>query len=178
MLHRPYIRQAVRKEVEERAPKNEEGQYLDANTGKPIEGSYDLGHVRGHEFRTEKAIAEKEGLTQAQFNDKMNNPDLYQIEDPSTNRSHIYEEHETKEEVKENKETKNESVEEKTVETENEMEVETSTEAKSAAETEGLSEAETDNASESTSVKVSESNVESQADTSGEGEGEGEGQGM
>lgn len=91
MLHRPYIRSEVRAEVEARAEKNEQGQFLDANTGKPIEGQYDLGHKAGHEFRTEQALAEQEGLTQAEFNDKMNNPDLYQIEDPSSNRSHKFE---------------------------------------------------------------------------------------
>ena len=91
MLHRPYIRQSVRAEVESRAQKNEKGQFLDANTGKAIEGKYDLGHKAGHEFRSEKAKAEAEGLTQKEFNDRMNNPDLYQIEDPSTNRSHQFE---------------------------------------------------------------------------------------
>ena len=91
MLHRPYIRSDVRAEVEARAAKNEQGQFLDANTGKLIEGQYDLGHKAGHEFRTEQALAEQEGLTQAEFNDKMNNPDLYQIEDPSSNRSHQFE---------------------------------------------------------------------------------------
>lgn len=91
MLHRPYIRQSVRAEVEDRAQKNEKGQFLDANTGQPIEGKYDLGHKTGHEFRSEKAKAESEGLTQKEFNDRMNNPDLYQIEDPSSNRSHQFE---------------------------------------------------------------------------------------
>lgn len=90
-LHRPYIRKDVRAQVEANAPKNEKGQFLDANTGKPIEGIYDLGHKAGHEFKTEQAKAEKEGLTQAQFNERMNNPDLYQIEDPSSNRSHQFE---------------------------------------------------------------------------------------
>lgn len=91
MLHRPYIRVAVREEVENRAEKNENGQFLDANTHQPIEGKYDLGHKTGHEFRTEVRKAESENLTQAQFNDRMNNADLYQIEDPSTNRSHQFE---------------------------------------------------------------------------------------
>lgn len=90
-LHRSYIRKSTRSEVESRAQKNEQGQFLDANTGNAIEGKYDLGHKTGNEFRTEKAKAEMEGLTQSQFNDRMNNPDLYQIEDPSSNRSHQYE---------------------------------------------------------------------------------------
>jgi hypothetical protein len=90
-LHRPYIRKSVRDEVEARAPKDEHGNFVDPNTGESIIGKYDLGHVKDHEFRTEKANAEKEGLTQKQFNDRMNNPDLYQIEDPASNRSHKYE---------------------------------------------------------------------------------------
>lgn len=91
MLHRPYIRAEVRAEVERRAQKNEAGQFLDANTGKPIEDKYDLGHKAGHEHWREAAQAEKEGITQEQFNDRMNNPDLYQIEDPHENRSHAHE---------------------------------------------------------------------------------------
>jgi hypothetical protein len=102
-LNRPYIRKEVRAEVESRAAKNEEGQFLDANTKKPIEGQYDLGHIRGHEHRYEVKKAEEEGITQEEFNDKMNNPDLYQVECPSENRSHAHEmlenELEEKEEV-------------------------------------------------------------------------------
>lgn len=56
-----------------------------------MDGKPDLGHKRGHEFRTEKARAEAEGLTQKEFNDRMNDPDLYQLEDPSSNRSRRYE---------------------------------------------------------------------------------------
>ena len=59
MLHRPYIRQEVRQEVENRAQKNDKGQYLDANTHKPIKGKYDLGHKPGHEFWREAEKAEK-----------------------------------------------------------------------------------------------------------------------
>jgi len=90
-LNRPYIRKYVRKEVERRAAKNKEGQFLDANTGNPIQGKYDLGHIPGHEHRREIKKAEEEGLSQKEFNDRMNNPDLYQIEDPSENRSHAHE---------------------------------------------------------------------------------------
>lgn len=90
-LHRPYIRSSVRAEVEKRAPKNEKGQFLDANTGRAIEGQYDLGHKQGHEHWREAEKAEKEGLTQEQFNERMNNPDYYQIEDPHENRSHVHE---------------------------------------------------------------------------------------
>ncbi len=90
-LHRPYIRKSVRQAVEENARRNKKGQFLDANTGEPCVGKYDLGHKMGHEFWREKARAEAEGLTQAQFNDRMNDPALYQIELPANNRSHTYE---------------------------------------------------------------------------------------
>ena len=90
-LHRPYIRASVREEVEKRAEKNEKGQFLDANTGKPIEGKYDLGHKAGHEHWREAEKAEAEGLDQEEFNERMNNPDYYQIEDPHENRSHAHE---------------------------------------------------------------------------------------
>lgn len=36
-------------------------------------------------------MAENLGWTQSEFNDYMNNPDFYQYEDPSSNRSHKYE---------------------------------------------------------------------------------------
>lgn len=90
-LYRPYIRASVREEVERRAQKNEDGQFLDANTGKPIEGKYDLGHKAGHEHWREAQKAEEEGLTQEEFNERMNNPDYFQIEDPHENRSHAHE---------------------------------------------------------------------------------------
>lgn len=90
-LHRPYIRQSVREEVELRAEKNENGQFLDANTKEPIEGKYDLGHKAGHEFWREEQKAEAQRMSQEEFNDKMNNPDLYQIESPHENRSHAHE---------------------------------------------------------------------------------------
>jgi len=90
-LHRPYIRKSVREEVENRAQKNENGQFLDANTGRPIEGQYDLGHKAGHEFHREAASAEEQGMGQEQFNDLMNNPDLYQVEDYRSNRGHAFE---------------------------------------------------------------------------------------
>jgi len=90
-LHRPYIRKHVRQNVESRAKRMADGRFRDANTGKPIDGKYDLGHRRGREFRREKAKAEAEGLNQKQFNDRMNNPDLYQIEHPSLNRSRKFE---------------------------------------------------------------------------------------
>ena len=108
-LHRPYIRKSVREQVEAAAEKNEKGQFLDANTKEPIEGAYDLGHKPGHEFWREKQRAEEEGLTQEEFNEKMNTPNIYQIEDPHNNRGHQFE---MKEENYEQKSDENEDSEE------------------------------------------------------------------
>lgn len=90
-LQRPYIRADVRATVEMRARRNAAGQFLDANELTPIKGAYHLGHRPGHEFWREKLAAEKKCMTQAQFNDHMNNSSFYQIEDPKLNMSHKYE---------------------------------------------------------------------------------------
>ncbi|MBL8881123.1 MAG: HNH/ENDO VII family nuclease [Phycisphaerales bacterium] len=67
------------------------GELLDPNTFKPLAEKPDLGHKYGEEYWRERDAATEEALTQGQFNDRMNNPDLYQYEDPSSNRSHCYE---------------------------------------------------------------------------------------
>lgn len=90
-LHRPYLRKSVIQEVKDNAPKNEKGQFLDANTGKPIERKINIGHRYGHEYWREAEKAEKEGLTQKEFNDRMNNPKILQIEDEHSNKSHEFE---------------------------------------------------------------------------------------
>ena len=90
-LHRPYIRKAVRQTVEDAAPRTPDGRPIDPNTRQPIDGTPDFGHKPGNEFWREKAQAEREGLTQKEFNDRMNDPSKYQLEDPSSNRSHQYE---------------------------------------------------------------------------------------
>ena len=90
-LHRPYIRKWVREAAEASAPRDEFGRFIDPNTRAPINGKYDLGHTTGNEFWRWKAEAEAEGLSQKDFNDMMNDPSLYQIEDPHSNRSRKYE---------------------------------------------------------------------------------------
>lgn len=90
-LHRPYIRKSTRKAVEDAADRAPDGRFLDANEGFPIDGKYDLGHKYSHEFWREKKAAESKGWTQKQFNDYMNNPEFYQIEHPSVNRSRKHE---------------------------------------------------------------------------------------
>ena len=90
-LRRPYIRKQTRQEVEEVAPRDASGKPLDPNSGKPIQGKPDLGHKPGNEHWREKEAAESEGLTQKEFNDRMNDSKKYQLEDPSSNRSRKYE---------------------------------------------------------------------------------------
>lgn len=88
---RPYLRAGVKKEIYDNAPKDKEGRYLDPNTGKPIERTPDIGHKPGCEHWRESKKAYAEGISQEKFNDRMNNSDYYQLEDPSNNRSHKYE---------------------------------------------------------------------------------------
>ena len=90
-LHRPYLRQSTRQAIEDAAPRDAAGKPIDPNTGQTIEGKPDIGHKAGNEFWREKAAAEAEGLTQKEFNDRMNDPSKYQLEDPSSNRSHKFE---------------------------------------------------------------------------------------
>jgi len=90
-LHRPYIRKSTRQAVEAAADRLPDGRFLDFNTQLPINGKYDLGHKYGHEFWRERDRAMSLGWSQKQFNDYMNNPDFYQIEDPFINRSHRFE---------------------------------------------------------------------------------------
>jgi hypothetical protein len=89
--HRPYIRKAVREEVARRQRRLPDGRPVDPNTGDPINGKPDLGHKYGNEYWREVRKAKAQGLTQKEFNERMNNPDLYQLEDPISNRSHRFE---------------------------------------------------------------------------------------
>ena len=95
-LHRPYIRKSTRDEVKARAEKKglynkETDQYFDYYSKEPIEGKPHLGHKYGCENARAIRWAEEQGLTQKEFNDLMNNPNLYQFEDPMSNMSHEHE---------------------------------------------------------------------------------------
>jgi RHS repeat-associated protein len=82
-LRRPYIRRSTREAVEQAAPRTRDGRPIDPKTLKPIEGTPDLGHKPGSEFWREKAKAESEGLSQKQFNDRMNDSAKYRSSDIS-----------------------------------------------------------------------------------------------
>ena len=61
-LHRPYLRQSTREQIQNNAPKDENGNFM--YKGEVIQGSWDYGHVYGHENWHEIQIAEKAGMTQ------------------------------------------------------------------------------------------------------------------
>ena len=51
----------------------------------------ELGYVSGKEFWKTRNWAESQNMTQAEFNDYMNNPDYYAWQDIHSNRSHVFE---------------------------------------------------------------------------------------
>ena len=89
-LHRPYLRVETRQQIEANAQRAADGRFIDANTGLPTDNPV-YGHRYGHENWREIQNAQTQGLTQSQFNDRMNNPRYYQIEDAYSNSTHIYE---------------------------------------------------------------------------------------
>ena len=94
-LHRPYIRKGTIDGVNANTKVNyKTGQIYDSISGKWVDPSnVELGHKQGYEFWRMRDWAESQGMTQAEFNDFMNNPDFYGWQDISSNRSHAYEQH-------------------------------------------------------------------------------------
>jgi RHS repeat-associated protein len=90
-LHRPYVRNWLRQQIERTTEKAPDGRFIDPDTRAPMDPPYDLGHTYGHENWREIEKAEEEGLTQRQFNDRMNNPDYYRMQNRQDNRSHRFE---------------------------------------------------------------------------------------
>ena len=90
-LRRPYIRKWVRDAIDKAAKRSKDGRPLDPHTRKPIDGTPDRGHKPGNEHWREKEAAEAKGMSQKDFNDHMNDPNKYHLEDPHENRSHKHE---------------------------------------------------------------------------------------
>jgi hypothetical protein len=91
-LRRPYLRQATRQKIEEAAKKTPEGKFISAANKKVIEGEFHYGHISGREHRRLVTEAQRQGMTQAQFDDWVNShPEWFRIEDPQSNLSHRYE---------------------------------------------------------------------------------------
>lgn len=86
------LRKNTREQIEQRQPRNSEGQMVDPNTGQPLRpGEVDVGHKPGNEWRKRKADHEASGSTRQEVIETENNPDLYQLEDRSNNRSRRFE---------------------------------------------------------------------------------------
>ena len=92
-LHRPYLRKKTRDEIKAKLKTDSKGRKYDVIGRKWLEpdAPMDIGHVNGHEFWYERMIAEQKGLTQAEFNDHMNNSEFYAYQDMHENRAHIHE---------------------------------------------------------------------------------------
>ncbi len=89
--YRPKLWKSTVEEINVNAPRTADGKPIDPNTLMPIEGKPDIGHKYGQEYRRQELWAKIDGLTQKQFNERMNNPSLYQLEDPVSNRGHKFE---------------------------------------------------------------------------------------
>ncbi|MFA0814280.1 MAG: HNH/ENDO VII family nuclease [Anaerofustis sp.] len=83
------FRKGVRDKVWENA-KSEDGRVYDPLTHKEMDQSepWDMGHKKGYEFKKHKLSAENRGISRKEFLDEYNNPEHYQPELPSSNRSH------------------------------------------------------------------------------------------
>lgn len=90
---RVYLRKGTKEKIKENAPKTPDGDFIDPNTGKviPKDGPFDYGHKPGQEWHRRKKMHQERGSTRKEVRDAENNPDLYQIEDPSSNRSRKFE---------------------------------------------------------------------------------------
>lgn len=90
-MTRVKLRQQTIFEIRYQAPKDAHGNYLDPNTGRPIVGKPDIGHKPGYEWKCTQAKARAAGWSRQQLIDFENDPSHYQLEDPSSNRSHAFE---------------------------------------------------------------------------------------
>lgn len=90
--HRSYLRKSTREQIESRAEKDENGNYIDPNTKEPITGKPHKGHVTGMENRGFLNYSDKAGMSQKELNNTTNNAGLYQLEGGKINVSHKYEE--------------------------------------------------------------------------------------
>ena len=90
---RPTLRKQTKEDIKANAIKDEKGDFIDPNSGKsvPKEGPFDYGHKMGNEWWKTRDRARAEKWTRKDVLEHENNPDNFQIEDPSSNRSHKYE---------------------------------------------------------------------------------------
>ena len=91
-LHRPYIRKEIIDEVNANTRINSKGQIWDEIGEKWVsKDNVELCHRPDFEYWYLRNWAESQGMTQAQFNDYMNNAKFYAWQDIHENRSHVKE---------------------------------------------------------------------------------------
>jgi RHS repeat-associated protein len=87
-LHRPHVRKRTKEAVAAGQERDAQGQFISPYTLQSVGEKPDLAHKPGREFWRERAQAERDGISQREFNEMQNDPDLYYYENPRVNRSH------------------------------------------------------------------------------------------
>ena len=64
---------------------------IDPNTGVKLDKKPDVGHKPGNEWWRRKKMHEEKGSTRKEVIKEENDPNLYHLENPSSNRSHKHE---------------------------------------------------------------------------------------
>jgi hypothetical protein len=91
-LRRPKLRKQTKQAIEDAAEKTPDGKFVDPNTREIIEGKFHYGHTKGKEHRRLAAQAERQGMTQEEFNEWINaHPEWFEIQDRKSNISHRFE---------------------------------------------------------------------------------------
>jgi hypothetical protein len=86
------LRKGTRDAIEAQQPRNATGQMVDPHTGQPLKpAEIDVGHKPGQEWRKRQQMHRDRGSTRQDVLDMENDPDIYHLEDRSSNRSHRYE---------------------------------------------------------------------------------------
>jgi RHS repeat-associated protein len=87
------LRVGTKVQIREAAPKTATGDFIDPNTGQiiPREGPFQYGHKPGFEWWRTQQTARSEGWTRQELIEYENDWTHYQIEDPRSNMSHLYE---------------------------------------------------------------------------------------
>ena len=90
--NRVKLRKSTKTTIIEQAPKNADGDFIDPNTGMivPKEGPFDIGHKQGESWKKRKQEHIDRGSTRKEVIEAENDPSIYQIEDPKSNRSRRY----------------------------------------------------------------------------------------
>jgi|GEM_PF-2256210 len=86
------LRKKTREKIDENTPRDKNGNELDPHGNILDPEKIDIGHKPGQEWRKRKKMHEEKGSTRKEVIEAENDPNLYQKEDRSRNRSHQDEE--------------------------------------------------------------------------------------